>query len=75
MESEVCTDYDSEVVREWEILKYNSNYKIWNQFPYPIRKICYHGKKCKRIKCHSNIIEYETKRGYISVTISGIHIH
>ena len=61
---------------EWEVLKYNPNYKIWNQYPFRIQKICKHQeefdlkKRCYRKKCNEPLFE-SLSNGYINVNLNG----
>ena len=72
--SQETTEYDSDVESalegEWEILKYNSKYKIWNQFPFPIQKICTHQPKCKLKLCNHPVKESINPQGYYQVSLS-----
>ena len=70
MTKETHIDSELEYEGEWEILKINTNYEILNQHPYPIRKICNHGDKCKKKMCHKHISECWSN-GYLNVALNG----
>ena len=54
---------------QWEICIYNSNYIISSEFPYPIRKRCFHKENCKFKICNRNISEFYEK-GYACIKLN-----